>query len=564
MPTLTILLKTSWQGWSNSLQHAAENRRRRIIETLGFSVLVTALYLTGQSVFNQLRDVDTATVLKATNLMMGFGVFILAKDAMEGSLKRLYEAPDTPLLLSMPVSPATIFGFKLLQLIAANLLNMFIWLIPPWVAFGQLFRLPWHFYLALFLSCVCLLIIIMSQIAIGMMILVRFFSSRRMIQFLKILGMIVGVAAGLFLSMSLFAIDRSEKTAQFLIKLANDAPAFDWFPHIWAAKLLISWLPNADIEIGRSAVQLIGASVAVPVIGVMLASKIYYRSWEHARRVERSAAPRRKRFVGFAPVGRGRLRSMMAKDFLVFIRHRGRVMMIVMLTLIILIAVIKSTHDMRSQNVSNVASLAGDWDADFAVFVLGIQVMIYSIMATLGLTYSGFKAEEKTWWMLKSGPVTPELLFNSKFLIATLCAVVYTDLWMVVGLNFFRISLESWLPILSATTLITATASGLNTAIGTLPWVAEIQTVEGAEGKNPILRIMTIFAALILNAILLIGSALVLLKLDLFDDVLSGASGRISLPTAQQFTIAMTLGLMVGVWGISYLLGRRSLRRLLG
>ena len=67
---------------------------------------------------------------------VGLGVFILVKSAMEDTIKQFYEAADTSLLLSS-LSPSTVFGFKLVQLIATSLLGMVIWLFPPWIAFGR-------------------------------------------------------------------------------------------------------------------------------------------------------------------------------------------------------------------------------------------------------------------------------------------------------------------------------------------------------------------------------------------------------------------------------------------
>ena len=201
MHTLPILLKASWQGWLNSIQYASEERRKKVAEIIGFLVMMAALYLIGHAIFKvvgQQTDADGQTILRAINICVGLSVFILVKNAMEDTIKQFYEAADTSLLLSS-LSPSTVFGFKLVQLIASSLLGMVIWLFPPWIAFGRLFGLPWHFYLGLIPACFCLLVIIVTNIVVVMMLVTRFFSSRRMIQFLKIVGTIIGAAAGFFL-----------------------------------------------------------------------------------------------------------------------------------------------------------------------------------------------------------------------------------------------------------------------------------------------------------------------------------------------------------------------------
>ena len=90
--------------------------------------------------------------------------------------------------------------------------------------------------------------------------------------------------------------------------------------------------------------------------------------------------------------------------------------------------------------------------------------MLYTAMMTLGLTWAGFKNEGKTWWLLKSAPTSPNLLFHSRLLVATLCAAIYANFWMLSGLIFFEAPIGLWLPTLGATSLVTAAAAAFNTA----------------------------------------------------------------------------------------------------
>ena len=296
MHKLPILLKASWQDWLNSIQYASEERRKKVAEVIGFLVLMVALYLIGHAVFKVVgqqaalspdaigADTYTQTILIALNICVGLGALILAKGAIEGTIKQFYEAPDTSLLLSS-LSPSTVFGFKLIQLIASNSLGMVMWLFPPWIAFGRLFGLPWHFYLGLIPTCFCLLVIVVTNVVVVMMLVTRFFSSQRMIQFLKVVGAIIGAAAGFFLAFSIFTFEWSDEIATFLLERLK-LPTSDWFPHLWAAKLMMSWLPESGVQPLRWAIQLAVMSVATPFLSVLLASKIYHRCWEYARGVE--------------------------------------------------------------------------------------------------------------------------------------------------------------------------------------------------------------------------------------------------------------------------------------
>ena len=544
MRTLAILLKTSWYGWTNCFRYVSNEKRNRAVEIIGFFVLIAALYWLGRAVFGAVEiQPGNSNIVSTINIFMTLGLCVLMKDAMEGALKQLYEAPDTSLLFSSPLPISIVFGFKLIQIFAANSLSMAIWLLPPWFAVGQLFHLPWHFYLALLPACFCLLVIVVNAISILTMLIVRFFSSGLMTKILKILGSTIGLAAGFLIAVSFLAPNLA---AQFALERLK-VPESNWLPHLWVAKMMMVWLPESNTNALRWAVQLIVASAGLSVLSVPIASKVYHRSWEFARRVEVKAKRKGKKRSGNSLIGRGKIRAMLAKDFLVFVRDRKQMSTVVILTLIFLMGMLPATSIIRDID-------AEDRDA---YILLAIQIMMFSVMAsvmiTLGFTWGGFKAEAKTWWLLKSGPVSPALLFKSKILAATLCSVAYTNAWCCLWLILFRVSLVLWVPILMVTTIATAATIALNTAMGALPWVAEIGESYRDSRKRPVARIATSFFAIAANAVLLSASpgwgiAMLAEK---------------SISVFKVLGIAVTLAVMVGVWGLSYLSGKRSLRKLL-
>ena len=231
--------------------------------------------------------------------------------------------------------------------------------------------------------------------------------------------------------------------------------------------------------------------------------------------------------------------------------------MIVILTLLQLIPIFAAVYQIRNEgeihygfHLPNLAAIT-------------VQIMIYSVIATSGLSWGGCKAEAKMWWLLKSSAISPTLLFKSKLLIGTLCAVAYAAVWLFVVLILFRIPLQLWLPILLMTTLITATVAAFNTAMGTLPWVAEIGETDRDYSKQPVLRIATLLITIIANLILLGVPIIVLQTVVLGEMELFGGKQSGLLAAPQQLTIAFILSILIGVWALSYLLGRQSLRKLL-
>lgn len=544
MRTLAILLKTSWYGWTNGFRYVSNEKRKKAVEIIGFFVLIAALYWLGRAVFGAVEiQPGNATIIRTINIFMTLGFCVLMTDAMTRSMKQLYEAPDTSLLLSSPLPPSIVFGFKLIQIIAANSLSMAIWLLPPWFAVGQLFHLPWHFYLALLPACFCLLVIVVSAISMITMLIVRFFSSGRMIRILKILGSAIGFAAGFLIAVSFLAPDLAAQFALDRLKV----PESNWLPHLWVAKMMVGWFPESKMSALRWAVQLLVVSAGLSVLSVPIASKVYYRSWEYARRVEVKADRKEKKRSGDSLIGRGKVRAMLAKDFRVFVRDRKQVTTFVIFTLIILVGMVPAASEIRDSG--------GTFRGELIPLYIGvgIQIMIISVMTTLGFTWGGFKAEAKTWWILKSGPVSPGLLFKSKILIATCCSVVFTNVWFCLWLILFRVPFQVWLPILIVATIATTAAISFNTAMGALPWVAEIGESYRDSRKRPVARIATSFFAIAANAVLL--SPTLIWGIAILDDE--------SISVLKLLGMVATLAVMVGVWGLSYMSGKRTLRKLL-
>ena len=502
-----ILLKADWQGWLNSLKHQRETQRKLLLKLLGYLVFIVALSVLGNSIFRhlQLTDAHPTLVFSVINGFMMFGALIVAKELMENSLKIFYEAPDNALLRALPIQPVAIFGFKFVHLIATRFLSMLCFLGPPWVMFGLIFQLPWHFYAVLLPACLCLLSIIASYVTVGMMLIARFFSSGGLLSALKMLGTAIGVAVGFLLSLTLFAEFESTTVKQVFLNwasaetghLANPLTNATWYPHQWMGKLMLSWVAAPGIQ-GSSVDErlwwgflLIAGSLGSAGFATLVALQIYQRGWENIKQLKTKrksarSAPSKLSFL-VSTLGRGKMQAMMIKDFVVFIRHSGRFIAILMLTFFlgVHIGILLAQGSVADGNTGQ---------------VIAVQIVLYSLLISFGLSCSGFREEAKTWWMLQSAPVTPQLMFTSKFLTALLCAFIYAEFWMLIGIKLLQIPVDTWMPILLIPIPTLTAASALNTAIGTLPWMAEL-----SHEPKPLLRVLTFMFTFIADIALVIA-----------------------------------------------------------
>lgn len=498
LKNIRILLKADYQGWVNNLKHSGETWRKGVLKGIAYLVLIIALSVLGNSLFSHLRltEAEPTLLLSVINGFIAFGVIVVAKELMEGSLKILYEAPDTARLHATPMRSVAIFGYKFLHLTITRFLSILCFLGPPWVMFGLIFELPWYFYTGLFPTCLCLLSVIASYVTISMMVIARFFSSGGLITTLKVLGTAVSVMVGFLLPLTLFTSFDAIPVKQFLLDWAS-AETTDagtkWYPHEWIGQLLLIWTTESTgQDRWRWVLGGIGGSVASIAVATLVAQLIYQRGWENIRllktkrkSIQRNGDSKASALKGIAvTLGRGPIKAMMLKDFLIYVRHSGRLIAILMLTLFLAV------------HIGVLFIHGGGMNAAES---LTVQIVLYSILITFGISCNGFRDEGKTWWMLKSAPVTPRLVFIGKFFTALLCALVYAEFWSLAAVYLLPIPRHNWMPVLLMPVITLPTGCALNTAIGTLPWMAEL-----TQQPKPVLRVITFTGILIVDVGLII------------------------------------------------------------
>lgn len=498
---IIILLKANCYAWWNSLKHDKQAWRKSIFKVIGYLIFITSLSVLGWTLFSHLHKVDAPShlIFSVINGFMLFGIIIVAKELMESSLKILFEAPDTSLLHAAPIRPTTIFGYKFIQISVSRLMSMLCFLGPPWVVFGLTYQLPWHYYAVLLPVSFCLLVLIASNVTISMMVIARFFSSSGLLTTLKTLGTIIGVTVGFFLSFMLFAGSDAFPVKNYILNLVStgtvDTTAA-WYPHEWIGKLLVSWGDKTTIGV-RLRWIFGGLTISLAFVGFafLTAQWIYKRGWENIRQLKTKRKRTRKNDdTGTSHInsftlllGRGKVQSLMLKDFLIFIRHTGRVVAIIMLTCFLLIHI-------------SVLFLGRAGPDEYTTEILSVQILLYSLLITFGISCNGLRDEAKTWWMMKSAPVNPRLLFNSKFLIALLCALLYAEFWSVLAVLLLRIHIDNWVLMFVMPIITLPTGCVLNTTIGTLPWMAEL-----THQPKPISRVLTFTITLFLDVVIIIA-----------------------------------------------------------
>ena len=537
LKSVATLLRADVQGWLNGVRHGGESWRKAVLKGIGYLVFVIALWIIGNSLFTHLQVTEAAPalILGVMNGFILFGIIVVAKELMESSLKDLYQAPDTALLHAAPIQPIAIFGYKFIHLILTHFLSAVCFLAPPWVAFGLIFELPWYFFLVFFPVCFFLLVMVTGYVTLSVMVIARFFSSGWLLTTLKVVGTSLGVIVGFLLSLTLFFEFEPIQIKELLLKWASERSAGTtsiWSPYGWMGQFLLGWVDQSAVGVrlkwllGGAAGSLVAAGVAT-----LVARLIYQRGWENIRHLRpkrkpgRSAKESPPEAVRFT-FGRGKIQTLMLKDFLTFVRQSGRLIPIVMLTVFLVVHIGILFAEGETVDTSNGT-------------VLVVQIVLYSLLITFGISCNGLRDEAKAWWMLRIAPITPRLVFMSKYLTALLCATVYAEFWLLCAIGILGVPGDSVLPMLLMPLLTLPAACAMNTAVGTLPWMAEL-----TNQRRPLLRVLTFTATLTANTLLVL--------IPVFAWRIKGLLVFIAL-----------IALSVGVFIAAYISGLGNLRKLL-
>lgn len=491
---IKILIQADCYGWWNNFKYNKQAWRKSLLKLFGYIIIVLALSFLGYSLFSHLRSFDAPSklLLNVINGFLLFGVLIVAKELMESSLRILFEAPDTTILHAAPIQPVAIFGYKFIHITTTRFLSILCFLSPPWVVFGVIYKLPWHFYVTLLPISISLLVMIGSYVTISMMVIARFFASTRLLSIIKIVGTALSVSVGFLLSFSLFIGSEVVPIKKYLLNWAavkTGETTGVISPHEWIGQILVSLNTQSSTwERISWGIAVYGFTILSIGIAMLTAHLIYKRGWENVRQLKSKRRSTRSNTTSSANLNsvvvaifRGKIQSMMLKDFLIYMRHTGRLIAIIMLTLFLVVHILVLWYQ-------------GNVSESNASEILTIQIVLYSLLITFGISCNGLRDEIKTWWMLKTAPVSPKLIFTSKFLTALFCAIIYAEFWSLIAIFLLNIPTHNRLFILLTPIITLPVGCVMNTMIGTLPWMAELNNQ-----PKPFLRVLSFSVTLLID-----------------------------------------------------------------
>lgn len=397
-------------------------------------------------------------------LVTGFGVLLQA----------LYLSGDMDFLMTAPIPIRAVFISKLVQALLPNFGILCLFTLPLLYGLGASAGYNFLFYPLVLVVLIVLTLAAASLASLLVMVAARYFPARRLAE---VLGAVVGTAFFLFSQTSRFMdFDMNAEQVTGMLALAErfNQP---WSPLYWAGRGLVllgegNWLP---------AIGLLGAALLLTggifYIALATSERLYYTGWSslqnnRKRKKDKAATP--------VPAGRSRtgfrlptlfpapIRAILVKDLISYRRDLRSISQIItplILGVVYAISLIQSGGRVDPgqgrmppvvMEVLQGVLLYGD-----VALALFLGWMLAANMAGVG-----FSMEGKSYWMLKSAPLTSRQLLTAKYLVAYLPSFALCAVYVIILQILKAGSLWSVVVSLLAVALSLAGLVGIYLAFG--------------------------------------------------------------------------------------------------
>ena len=420
---------------------------------------------------------DINLVLESVPALIVSGTFIGVLFTSFGVLlQALYLAGDMDFLLSAPVPIRAVFLAKLLQAILPNFGLVCLFALP--VLFGLGFSSGYSF---IFYPLVLLVLSALALAAAGLasllvMLVVRLFPARRVAEVLGFLGAISSFICSQSGQLARWG-EPSPEQAQQALKMVTRLNT-PWSPLAWAGRGLVSlgksdWIAGTGLTVLTLLVCGLVFSAAL-----VTAERLYYNGWASMQNVPRMRKPNRRSnglptsplsiFPSFVIWKPSALRAMLQKDFLVLrrdMRNMSQLVMPLILGIVYFFMLLRSGNELsvgRGEAPPVMLELIHNASTYASV---GLSLFVGWML--LGrLAGMGFAQEGKSYWLIKTAPVSSTRQIIAKFLVAFLPTLGLCFSFLLLTWLIQRTGFVTFLFALPAVALCIAGSTGIYLSFG--------------------------------------------------------------------------------------------------
>ena len=328
------------------------------------------------------------------------------------SLAIFYISSDLDFLHSLPVSRESIIHVRFGQTLVNASWMMVVFALPMFVAYGNYFRVSPGYYGYLFLSFVPFVILPCFLGVSGILVLMRYFPTRRAYQILSFLG--IFFLAGLVMFLRFLSPEKffgSEVSDTMIMAFVESlrVPEYPFLPSSWITRGLTAWVAG-DTE--TAWVRLGFLLAALAVLGGMfhqLARRIYFPGWQSYLEVRNAPHSRRRgslltRVFSWLPLSR-QARALLYKDAGLFFRDPSQWSQLFILAALVVVYIFNILNlPLTNLVLKNVVSVL---NIGLVGFVLSALISRFGFTAT--------SVEGQRMWVVYTAPVTLRRFLWAKF-----------------------------------------------------------------------------------------------------------------------------------------------------
>lgn len=377
-----------------------------------------------------------------------FGILLTSFGVL---LQALYLAGDMDFLLSVPLPLRAVFLTKLLQAVLPNFSLIALFAVPVLWGLGASGGYSLLYYPMVLVMLVALALAAAGISSLLVMFIVRVFPARRVAEVLGFLTAIISILcsqSGQIANSNAFGNLGGEQAAQTFLLLERLDVA--WSPLSWAGRGLIGiGVSDFLTGVGLSLLALAVFSILF-ALSLVTAERLYYTGWAGMQAVQ---VRRRKTRKTSSDIGRMRsawvrflegmlpqpVRAMIVKDYFVLrrdLRNLSHVITPLIFGIVYMVMFLRGGDE----------SFAGRGEAPEWFTLAASNVYLYANvglslfvgwMLQARLAGMAFSQEGRSFWLLKSAPVTPRQMILAKFLVAFVPTVLLSWLF-VLAITFFQ------------------------------------------------------------------------------------------------------------------------------
>ena len=455
LPFVWKLLRLRWRTTINSFRHAKTAAKvGTVIGLIGLAVFGGFIFWLSWLLLTFLRSPsltqyvgDTTTFVDAVPVLI-FSAFFLGilLTSFGVLLQALYLSGDMDFLLSAPVPIRAIFITKLLQAVLPNFGFIALFGLPVLYGLGLA-----NGYNILYFPSVLLMMVSLSLAAAGLagllvMLVVRIFPARRVVEVLGFMGAIISIVCSQLGNLmnsghnNNVSQDQVTGALGMLAQLNNP-----WIPLNWPGRGLAAlgeghWVPGLGLTLLS-----LGLTGGLFWLSLLTAERWYYSGWAGMQVIARKKQPAHSPRMATAsarPVAINSLaarllaapiRGLIWKDYLVLrrdLRHLSQLVTPLIFGIIYGIMFLRAGGEPPAGRGEAPAWLMNSFRNLMAYGNIGLAIFV-GWMLLQRLAGMGFSQEGKNYWLLKAAPVSARQMLTAKFLVAYLPALALSVLFLV-------------------------------------------------------------------------------------------------------------------------------------